>query len=269
MERSLALPYPALRQALRQLNLRHVPVIVHASLRAIGPVRGGAEAVLAALVENTGGVLMPTFTYQTMVRPLVGPPLNGMTYGAYRQQDLMAEIFHPDMPPHRMMGVLPRILLRHKRARRSRHPLLSFGGVGVDAALSAQTLYDPLAPIGVLAEQGGWVVLLGVDHTSNTSIHYGEKLAGRRQFVRWALTRHGTRQLPGFPGCSLGFEALSDTLAQYTRSLPLGQATLRALPLQPLLEAVQAAIQRNPRALLCDKPSCERCRDVRRSPFAP
>ncbi len=263
MERKIALSYAGLRRALRQLNLNRRPVIVHASLRAIGPVH--AEAVLAALVAHTGGVLVPTFTYQTMVRPLTGPPLNGMTYGSYRQQDLMAEIFSASLPPHRMMGVLPRVLLRHPQARRSRHPVLSFGGIHVDDALAAQTLIDPLAPVGVLAEQGGWVLLLGVDHTSNTSIHYGEKLAGRRQFVRWALTAHGTRELPGFPGCSLGFEAISKRVDEIR--LPLGNDTLRALPLAALLSAVQQAIKEDPLALLCQQETCERCPDVRRSPF--
>jgi aminoglycoside 3-N-acetyltransferase len=63
---------------------------------------------------------------------------------------------------------------------------LSFSGINAGATLFTQTIYEPLDPSG-LAQQDGWVVLINVDHTSNTSIHYAEKLAGRKQFTRWAL----------------------------------------------------------------------------------
>jgi aminoglycoside 3-N-acetyltransferase len=62
-------------------------------------------------------------------------------------------------------------------------------------------LDDPLAPVGALAEENGTVLLIGVNHTVNTSIHYAEKIAGRKQFIRWALTPQGVRECPGFPGC--------------------------------------------------------------------
>lgn len=267
MERALVLGYPDFRRVLRSLPLRRRPVLVHTALRQLGTLRGGAEALLGALLAETSGVMVPTFTYQTMLHPLVGPPLNGMTYGAYRDHDLMAVPFSPALPPHKMMGIFPRVLLAHRQARRTRHPLLSFGGVGVDAILAAQTLTDPLAPIRALAEHEGWVLLIGVDHTSDTAIHYGEKLAGRRQFTRWALTPHGVREIRHFPGCSLGFEQITPWLDDVEQVRPLGGAVLRAIPVIDLLETVVDLVQRHPLALLCDHPDCERCRDVRHSPF--
>jgi aminoglycoside 3-N-acetyltransferase len=129
---------------------------------------------------------MPTFTYKTMVTPGVGPPNNGITYGGDKDLNKMAEPFRLDMPPDKMMGILPRQLLEEKGVTRTSHPILSFAGLGADDILLTQTLFDPLAPIGALTEKDGWVLLINVDHTVNTSIHYGEKLAGRRQFVRWA-----------------------------------------------------------------------------------
>lgn len=260
------LSYRELLLPLRKLNLKHAPVIVHASLRKVGPIRGGGEALIAALTEACGGVIAPTFTYQTMIRPRVGPPLNGLAYGSFQDQNLMAEIFHPDMPPHRMMGMLPRILLRHPEARRTRHPLLSFGGIHADDLLSTQTLYNPLAPIEALAARGGWILLIGVDHTSNTSIHYGEKLAGRRQFLRWALTSHGVRALPGFPGCSLGFNEIIPEIAPITRQLQIGKAQVLALPAGDLIDRVAALVRKNPVALLCHQSTCLRCQDIRLSP---
>jgi aminoglycoside 3-N-acetyltransferase len=175
----------------------------------------------------------------------------------------MAEFFHPHMPADRMMGLFPETVRSHPSARRTQHPILSFAGLGADAALDAQTLSDPLAPIGALAEGGGWALLLGVDHTVNTAIHYGEKLAGRRQFTRWALTRKRAVQCPGFPGDSSGFNALARDLERDTRRVQVGPALVQAVPLQRLFEVVQARLKQNPLDLLCERPDCERCNAIR------
>src|SRR4030067_342961 len=78
-------------------------------------------------------------------------------------------------------GILPEVLPSHPSTMRTSHPILSFAGVRADAALDTQTLYNPLAPIGALAEDDGWVLLIGVDPTVNTSIHYAQKIAGGKE----------------------------------------------------------------------------------------
>lgn len=241
------------------------PVIVHASLSALGKVRGGAATVVGALLAAFPAVLMPTFTYKTMLTPEDGPPNNGIAYGTGFDQNRLAAFYHPDMPADPLMGVVAETLRRHRQARRSGHPILSFAGVGVEAALRAQTLREPLAPIRVLTEQQGWVLLLGVDHTVNTSIHYGERLAGRRQFVRWALTPAGVVECPGFPGCSLGFQALAPHVADLARQTAVGAATVQAFPLPELVARVRALVERDPLALLCERKDCPRCNAVRQS----
>ena len=60
------------------------PAIVHASLSSFGEVRGGAETLLGALVTAFSGVMMPTFTYKSMLIPEAGPEENGMLYGSAR-----------------------------------------------------------------------------------------------------------------------------------------------------------------------------------------
>jgi aminoglycoside 3-N-acetyltransferase len=257
------LTYREMKLGLDSLRLHGKPVIAHASLRAFGPIRGGANSLLGALLASTGGIIMPTFTYRTMVTPRVGPPHNGITYGSGEDRNRMAEIFSPAMPADKMMGILPETLLRHPQACRTRHPILSFGGIQADAILVTQTLYEPLAPIGELARQDGWVLLLGVDHTVNTSIHYAEKLAGRRRFVRWALARQGACECPNWPGCSDGFEAIAPALEGVTHKIQIGGARVQAVPLQPLFEAVIAALKKNPLALLCQREDCERCNAIK------
>lgn len=239
------------------------PVIVHASLSAFGEVRGGAETLLGALLSVQPAVMMPAFTYKTMLVPEDGPEDNAFSYGQGGDQNLMAEFYRPDMPADRTMGVLAETLRKQPQARRSLHPILSFTGIQVDHELGAQTMEDPLAPIGVLAGRDGWVLLMGVNHTVNTSLHYAEKVAGRKQFIRWALTAGGVRECPGFSGCSDGFEKAGVLLQDLTRFARIGGAEIQALPLRAMVDRIVEIIHQDPNALLCDRQDCERCSTIR------
>ncbi len=244
------------------------PVIVHASLAAVGEIRGGAETVLGALLSMARGVMAPTFTYKTMIIPGVGPENNACDYGSGRDLNCMAEFYRPDMPADPLMGALPEAIRKYPGARRSNHPLLSFAGIHVDEAINAQTLQEPMAPIGVLARQNGIVLLIGVNHTVNTSIHYAERQAGRKQFIRWALTPQGVRECPGFGGCSDGFEQATLYLEPFTRTGKVGQANVRAIRLGPMIQTLTDLMKKQPLALLCGKAD-ERCESVRRSLHTP
>jgi aminoglycoside 3-N-acetyltransferase len=214
-------------------------------------------------------VVMPTFTYRTMITPSVGPPDNALAYGEADEQNLAAEIFRHDMPADPDMGSIAETLRRHPSAKRSSHPILSFAGVNAEVAIEAQTLEDPLAPIGVLAEEDADVLLLGVDHTRNTSLHYAEMRAGRKQFVRWALTTKGVVACPRWPGCSDGFQAVNPYLNGVVRLGRLGPAVVEAVPLRDLVHIVVSWIHEDPRALLCDRIGCERCAATRAAVRSP
>lgn len=253
-------------RGLRLLGIeRERPVIAHASLSAFGRVNGGAETVLGALLAAFNTVIMPAFTYKTMITPEAGPADNGISYGSGRDHNRMAEFFSADMPADPTMGVVAEALRRHPKASRSNHPILSFAGVNAAPILEAQTGSEPLAPIQALAGMDGWVLLLGVDHTSNTSIHYGEKQVGRKQFIRWALTPEGIVECPGWPGCSDGFQALAPRLEAVRRTARVGESLIQAFRLGAVVEAVGEAIAEDGGALLCPREDCGRCEAVRQS----
>ncbi|MFQ5617086.1 MAG: AAC(3) family N-acetyltransferase, partial [Anaerolineales bacterium] len=229
----------------QQLGIeRGRPVVVHASLSAFGEMRGGASTMVGALLAAFERVMMPAFTYKTMIIPEAGPPDNGIKYGSGKDTNRMAEFFRPDMPVDKLMGIISETLRQHPKSRRSNHPIFSFAGLGVDKALNAQTLANPLAPIHHLTQAGGWVLLLGVDHTVNTSIHYGEKSAGRKHFIRWALTPAGIRECPGFPGCSEEFNALTPHVEAVVRTRQVGNALVQAFPLPEMIDAIRQLIER-------------------------
>jgi aminoglycoside 3-N-acetyltransferase len=248
---------------LRELHLEDAPVIVHSSLKSFGEVEGGAQTVVNALVGVFHSVIVPTFTYKTMLTPLTGPAENAMKYGSGEAQNRMAEFYIPWMPADPLMGIIPETFRKHPRAERSIHPIQSFAGINAVNLLKAQSMADPLGPLAALEKESGWAVLMGVNHTVNTSIHYAEKLAGRRQFLRWGLTPKGVLECPGFPGDSAGFQAIFPEIEKFTRQVQIGKACVQAVPLVMLFKVVVALIKKDPLALLCQQEDCERCGEIR------
>jgi aminoglycoside 3-N-acetyltransferase len=248
----------------RQLDIDHQkPAIVHASLSSFGEIRGGAETLLGALISTFSSIMIPSFTYKTMIIPETGPENNGLEYGSGKDLNRMAEFFSPDMPSDILMGVLAEKIRLHIQAKRSMHPILSFSGIHVDEALSAQTLEDPLAPIQWLVDQQGYVLLLGVDHTVNTSIHLAEQLVGRKSFIRWALTTDGVLECPRFPGCSRGFNQIKPHIEFMIKGTQIGSAMVQAIPVRELVKVLLPILQTDPKSLLCETEDCERCNSVR------
>lgn len=244
---------------------RQQPVLIHASLSAFGKVMGGAETVLRVLLGLYPTLVAPAFTFKTEVVPEAGPADNAFHYGSGWSQNQMAEFFNPEMPVDRLVGIIPETLRQWRHARRSMHPILSFVGVNADPILTAQTLEEPLEPIRVLYDLEGWVLLAGVDHTVNTSIHYGERRAGRKQFLRWALTQEGVVACPRYPGCSEGFQAIARHLEDVTRKVQVGKALLQAMPVRAVVDTTVKLIESDPVALLCNRLDCPRCEAVRKS----
>jgi aminoglycoside 3-N-acetyltransferase len=251
--------------AFETLGLQSKPVIAHASLRSFGHVEGGADSVVTALNHTTRAFIMPTHTYKTMVTPTSGPANNAISYGRGQQWNRLSEPYQADMPADVMMGVIPESLRHWPETKRSMHPILSFSGIRAEKILQTQTLENPFGPLRALVELDGWVLLLGVDHTTNTSIHFAEKLAGRKQFVRWALTENGTVACPGFPGCSAGFQAIEPEVRIFTKTIQVGNATVQALPLRALMVRVIEMLKKDKYALLCNRSDCERCEEIRKT----
>jgi aminoglycoside 3-N-acetyltransferase len=269
--------YRDLTRSFSQLRLgRSTAVVVHAPPGSVNnpgalppedplaEIRGGAETFLGVLLSSFQAVIMPAFTLQTMVIPETGPPDNGVIYGSARERNLEAKFFRPGLPVDPYLGTAAEALRIHPQSSRSNHPLLSFCGVNAGRFLDAQTLAEPLAPVGALEQEGGWVILAGADHTMNVSIHWAEKLAGRKQFVRWALTPNEVVECPAFPGCSRGFNALAPRLETFARLARIGDLQLQAFPLKSLAAITRHWIETEPAALLCDREDCACCQSVRR-----
>lgn len=256
-----------LDDGLRQLGLgRTSSVIVHSSLSSFGHVDGGAAAVCAALTEVCGTVLMPAGTWDLTGIPappgLVRPDnafWNAENWVDFEEKLSAATSFRDDLPVDRWLGTIPETFRQLCSPLRTGHPLFSYQAAGPDAEriLAAQRPDWPLGPIEAL---DGDVLLLGVTHTSNTTIHLAEQHLGRSRFYRYAKAANGLwTELPNLPGDSHGFDEIEPLLRPATREVRIGQARVRRIPKQAVLSATRTLIEADPAALLCtDDPTC-RC----------
>lgn len=155
-------------------------VLVHASLSAVGWVCGGAPAVIDALqavVTETGTVMMPTHTGQySDPSDWEDPPVPDDWVDQIRET---MPPFRPEVTPSRGMGVIPETFRCYPGVRRSGHPVVSFAAWGADApAFVEDHPYDyglgEGSPVARLYDHGGAVLLLGVGHDANSSLHLGE-----------------------------------------------------------------------------------------------
>ena len=150
-------------EQLRDLGVQAGGVlVVHTSFRAVRPVEGGPAGLIAALraaVGPAGTLVMPSSTGDDDV------PFDPAT-----------------TPVAADLGVVADTFWRLPGATRSNHPF-AFAALGEHAA---QITADPLplpphvraSPVGRAYDLDGQVLLLGVGHDANTTLHLAEILAG-------------------------------------------------------------------------------------------
>lgn len=256
--------YRDLRRVLAGLEIdAHSRLIVHAAPGIARHIAGGEESLLGALLASSEMMLMPAFTPSTEIIPPFGPEGNALEYGEDEAANLYADIFTTELPADPAQGELAELFRRYPESARSDHPLLSFSATTTPECLARQTLDEPLAPIGWMAEYDADVLLIGLDQRANVSLHWAERLAGRKTFVRWAMSERGVLTCSNMPGCSEGFDAIDVKLGGEVRRGTVGPIAFQAIALRDLLNTAMGWIHEDPRALLCDRPACSRCSAVR------
>lgn len=177
---------------LRRLGVRRGDhLMVHASLRAIGPVAGGPEAVIAALDAAVGrrGTLMMVLGADAVPEWLhEAPPAEGEP-----SADLSRAFDARSTPAHPEIGWLAEVFRVSPGTSVTDHPLGRFGARGRLTGFLLRDApwhdyYGAGSPLERLCEAGGRVLRLGADPNTVTLFHWAEYLArieDRRRLRRY------------------------------------------------------------------------------------
>lgn len=133
-------------------------LLVHSSLKRVGPVEGGADGVIDAMQELLGpeGTLMMSTVSGNVNK---GQP-----------------VFHVLHTPS-TVGALGNVFRKRPGAVRSLHPVHSIAAMGPKAAfyteghLQARTPWSPDTPYGKVMRNGACLLFLGCDFDANTCCH--------------------------------------------------------------------------------------------------
>jgi aminoglycoside 3-N-acetyltransferase len=155
-------------------------VLVHSSLSAIGYVVGGAQAVVLALLDvlGTEGTLVAPTHSGDLSDPSrwENPPVPVDWWPVIRET---MPAFDASLTPTRKMGIIAEVIRHLPQASRSAHPAVSFCAVGPNAKMitSEHGLafgFDETSPLARLYDLDARILLLGVGHSRNTSLHLAE-----------------------------------------------------------------------------------------------
>ena len=238
-------------------------LLVHSSLSALGWVCGGPVAVILALEDVLGlrGTLVMPMHSGHLSDPAdwESPPVPQAWWDLIRQT---MPAYDPDLTPTRGTGDIPECFRKQRGVRRSPHPQVSFAAYGAQAAAIVEdhSLDFGLgedSPLARLYELEGWVLLLGVGHESNTSLHLAEYRAnysGKRLKKCGApVLVEGRRKWVEFQDIELDetdFEEIGEGFARETGLVRQGRvacATALLMPQRPLVDYAVQWIEKNRR----------------------
>ena len=256
MTRELSKPHVV--EQLRALGVNAGDVlVVHTSFRAVRPIEGGPGGLIDALeqaIAPDGTLVMPAWT--------------GSDEDVFDPATTRAS---PDL------GIVADAFWRRPRVHRSSHPFAFAASGPHAAAVTCDALalppHAPNSPIGRVYELDGRVLLLGVGHDANTTIHLAEILAD----VPYRVTKHCTVERNGRrerveygenDHCCQRFDLLDEWLR--TRGLqsegPVGHAHARLMRARDVVRVVCEQLAADPLLFLhLPDTRCGECDEARRS----
>jgi aminoglycoside 3-N-acetyltransferase len=230
-------------------------LMLHSSMKALGGwVCGGPIAVIQALetiIGTNGTLVMPTHSGD-LSDPAgwSNPPVKESWWATIRES---MPAYEPDLTPTWGMGIIPECFRKQQGVRRSSHPQVSFAawGAHADEITWGHSLAYSLgeqSPLSRIYDRNGWVLLLGVGHSNNTSIHLAEYRAeyeGKVDKIGSApIYNNGIREWVDFKDIDLDssdFDKLGEDFLTDTSCTRVGQVANARAMLIPQREIVDYA----------------------------
>jgi aminoglycoside 3-N-acetyltransferase len=155
-------------------------VIVHSSLSSLGWVCGEGAAVILSLetvLTADGTLVMPAHSGD-LSDPVnwSNPAVPDSWFETIRNE---MPCYDKDLTPTRGMGKIAETFRKQHSVVRSSHPQLSFAAWGKHKEYIIQDNHYEYAlntesPLGRIYDLNGFILLLGVGHENNTSLHLAE-----------------------------------------------------------------------------------------------
>ena len=229
-------------------------LIVHTAYSKLKPIENGPQALIDALLAAVGPL-------GTLVMPSMSDddehPFDAAATPCLENMGIVAETFW------RMPGVL-----------RSDNPH-AFAAIGPRAAeiVAAHPLDVPHgldSPVGRVYGMDGQVLLLGVGHDANTTVHLAENMAG----MRYLRPKHLTVLRDGRPEkleyleldhCCRGFALLDDWLEAEGKQHrgQVGHGEARLMRSRDVVDAALPRLREDETVFLHPPGRCEECDDAR------
>jgi len=248
-------------------SLSHSLLCLHMSFSRLSRLIPSPETFIDLFLTHGTTLVVPAHCYRNRI-PYV-PRLRIRQNGDADQQDSIknSQCYERDMNPEEispLMGIVAQLLSKRAESHIGFHPENAFAGIGPEAEsiIKSQTPWNVYAPYDILMEDTqAKIVLIDVDLSKATPIHYAEMKAGRNPFIRWYKdSNHNVRPMR-VGGCSDGFEQCRPYLKDLESVCHIGLSTWRIYPFQAFINRVSDLIRDIPEITRCDKPICLRCKD--------
>jgi aminoglycoside 3-N-acetyltransferase len=238
-------------------------LIVHCGITRLGPIVGGAGAVVEALFDVAGPQATLVVPTQTANNSTTSPAYREATRGLSDEDRVAYEGRMPGFDPATTrsyrMGALAEYVRKLPDAHRSGHPQTSFAALG-PRAKSLMAVHDldchlgEASPLGPLYHSGAWIVLLGVGFKVCTALHLAEYRVphrSRRRPHRCFVMEDGRRVQRDFLAPHLDdhdFDDLGADLRRepFVRAGRVGQAEALALPMREAVDFAETWMHARP-----------------------